>query len=90
MLTRVGFSTGDEKVFVDALDGVREQLDSLKDSASASSQEIAAAQGSRRQILDDALSRIKSRLSMDGLTKVATYVQGDIKSHIVIYGSLPQ
>ncbi len=89
LLSRLKLSQSDQNAALSALDGVREQLDTLNFSSAVSAAEGVARDAAFNRILDAALARLRASLSVDGLARIDTFVQTHVKRHIVIFGTVP-
>ncbi len=89
MLHLLNLSSADQTALLTALDGVREQLDTLDwtdpapDAAAASARDA-----SYKQILDLAWQRLSAGLSPAGQAKLSGYLHSHVKRGIKIYGTV--
>jgi hypothetical protein len=97
LLSRIGFSQRDADSFVAALSNVREELDSLDEATTGLAAESANSwhqldnlRAQRHQVLDNAKSRLRNALTLDGWLILDAYVRDHVKRRIVIYGAPPE
>lgn len=89
LFLRLNLSQQDQNAMLSALDGVREQLDTLDWSGAVSASGAAARDAAFSRVLSAALLRLRASLSQDGSAKLDRFVQKHVKSHIVMFGTAP-
>jgi hypothetical protein len=94
----IGFSQIDRNGYVAALANVREELDQVAaDQENVGRVDTPTARAMRKvlrgrkdQILEDARLRLQTALTFDGWVRLNGYVQNQVKTRLIVYGSMPQ
>lgn len=93
LLAQVELATDDRAAFVEALKGVREQLDFLAREASrlsgeppSSTTRLESLRLRRTRLLSETQGRLASRLSEGGRARLDKYIKQQVKPRIVVYG----
>jgi hypothetical protein len=97
ILAHVGLSQGDHDAFLNALTNVREELDRIEADRKqwsfdtpSSRAALTVLKHQQTQVLDGARTRIQNALTSDGMTRLDSHVQQQVKRSIVIYGEAPK
>jgi hypothetical protein len=87
LLDQLRLTPADQRAFSSALDGVPEEIDNLQWSDDGPLADASSMQERLTQILDSAITRLKTSLSPGGEAKVATWVKNHVKQNSLIVGT---
>ena len=97
LLAPLGLSTTDYYSLVNALNGVREQIDDVErrgelvngTSSATDLSELDQLRDMKRMVLHDAQNRVVASLSVDGKGRLEKHIREYVKRRIKIYGDTP-